>query len=100
MGTSVVSYYHRQVECSRVAFPKTEQKQHVSLGKKCPNSEFFWSVYLRIWTEYGDLQANFLFSLYAEKYGEEKRPSLDIVHALCFIQKLLKFLSYNKNLEA
>ena len=23
--------------------------------KKCPYSEFFWSVFSRIWTEYGDL---------------------------------------------
>ena len=26
-----------------------------TMCEKCPNTEFFWSVFSRIWTEYGDL---------------------------------------------
>ena len=26
-----------------------------SMCKKCPYSEFFWSVFFRIWTEYGEM---------------------------------------------
>ena len=26
-----------------------------ALSKQCPYDEFFWSVFSRIWTEYGDL---------------------------------------------
>ena len=28
----------------------------VALRQKCPNTEIFWSVFSRIWIEYGDLQ--------------------------------------------
>ena len=31
-------------------FPET-----LTLRKKCPYSEFFWSVFSRIWTEYGEI---------------------------------------------
>ena len=37
----------------------------ISLRKKCPYSEFFWSVFSRIWTEYGEIRS-------AEKYEPEK----------------------------
>ena len=29
----------------------------MALRKNCPNTEFFWSVFSRIWTEYGDLRS-------------------------------------------
>ena len=28
----------------------------MTLGKKCPYSELFWSVFTRIWTEYGEIR--------------------------------------------
>ena len=30
---------------------------HQTLREKCPYSELFWSVFSRIWTEYGDIQS-------------------------------------------
>ena len=30
---------------------------NISLRKKCQYSEFFWSVFSRIWTEYGDIRS-------------------------------------------
>ena len=34
---------------------KTSQKSIMSLRKICPYSELFWSVFSRIWTEYGEI---------------------------------------------
>ena len=42
------------------------------MRKKCPYSELFWSVFSRIWTEYGrDTPYLFVYSLNAGKYGPE-----------------------------
>ena len=40
-----------------------------TVREKCPYSEFFWSVFSRIWTEYGEIS---VFSPNAGKYGPEK----------------------------
>ena len=55
-------------------FPQTKNKNWFqiewlvqSLHEKCPYSEFFWSLFSRIWTEYGKIR-----SPNAEKYGPEK----------------------------
>ena len=44
---------------------------YYSLSKKCPYSELFWSVFSRIWTEYGEIPYLFIFSPNAEKHGQE-----------------------------
>ena len=31
------------------------KRQYQALRKKCPYSEFFWSAFSRIWTEYGEI---------------------------------------------
>ena len=49
-----------------------------SVPEKCPNTEFFWSVFSRVWTEYWET----LFSLNAGKYGPELTPYLDTIHAV------------------
>ena len=36
-------------------FPVKKQNRRCSLRKKCPYSEFFWSAFSRIWTEYGEI---------------------------------------------
>ena len=41
-----------------------------SLCEKCPKTEFFWSVFSRIWTEYGDL-------LYISPYSVQMRENKD-----------------------
>ena len=40
--------------------------------------DFFWSLFSRIWTEYGDS----VFSPNTGKYGQEKTPYLDTFHAV------------------
>ena len=43
----------------------------LTLRKKCPYLELFWSVLFRIWTEYGEIRI-IVFSQNAEKCGPEK----------------------------
>ena len=40
--------------------------------EKCPYSEFFWPVFSRIWTEYGEIRSISVFSPNAGKYRPEK----------------------------
>ena len=40
---------------------------------------FFWSVFSRIWTEYGEIRS---ISPNAGKYGPEKTPYRDIFHVV------------------
>ena len=49
-------------------------KVHISLRENCPYSEFFWSVFPLIRTEYGEIRISYLsvFSPSARKYGPEK----------------------------
>ena len=50
-----------------------------ALRENCPNTEFFWSAFSRIWTEYEYLS---VFSPNAGKYGPEITLYLDIFHAV------------------
>ena len=34
-----------------------------ALREKCPYSEFLWSVFSHIWTEYGEIRSNSLYSV-------------------------------------
>ena len=47
-----------------------------SLREKCPNTEFFWSVFSRILTEYGEIRSR--------KNGPEKTQYLDTFHEVYF----------------
>ena len=40
----------------------------------CPNTEFFWSVFSRIWTEYGDLLRKSPYSVQIWKIRTRKKP--------------------------
>ena len=44
-------------------------KGNISLREKCPYLENFWSVFSRIWTEYGEIQSR-------------KPRNMDIFHAV------------------
>ena len=46
------------------------QSQSESLRKKCPYSKLFWSVFTRIWTEYGEI-------LFISPYSVRMRESTD-----------------------
>ena len=58
---------------------------------------FFWSVFSRIWTEYGEILHIAQYSVRmqentnAGKYGPEKNPYLDTFHAVLLkVKKLLR----------
>ena len=60
--------------------------------KKCPYLEFFWSVFSRIRTEYGDLQS--LYFRTQSEYGKiriRKAPNTDTFYAV--LSQLLQLLS-------
>ena len=44
----------------------------VSLRKKCPHSELFWSLFFRIRTEYGEIRS-IIFSIFKCKNALEKK---------------------------
>ena len=43
-----------------------------ALRKNFPNMEFFWSVFSRIWTEYGDLRSKYLYSVQIRENTDQK----------------------------
>ena len=55
----------------------------VSLHEKCRNTEFFWSVFSCIRTEYEDLVRIYsVFTPNTGKYGPEKTAYLDTPHVV------------------
>ena len=44
----------------------------VILHEKCPCSKFFWSVFSRIWTEYGDILRIHPYSVHMREKTEQK----------------------------
>ena len=52
------------------------------LHEKCPDTEFLWSVFFCIRTEYGDLRSNSVFSPNTGKYGPEKTSYLNTFYAV------------------
>ena len=51
---------------------RIENKLKSPLREKCPNTEFFWSVFLRTWTEYGDLPRKSLYSVQMPESTDQK----------------------------
>ena len=51
----------------------------ITLREKCPNMEFFMSVFSRIRTEYGEIRS---FSPNTGKLGPKNTPYLDTFHAV------------------
>ena len=60
------------------------QQSH-SLRQKHPYSEFFWSVFSRIRTEYGEIRSIPVFSSNAIKYGPEKLRIRTLSHSDCLL---------------
>ena len=46
-------------------YPFIYDARLIRLGEKCPNTEFFWSIFSLIWTEYGKIRTrkNSVFGL-------------------------------------
>ena len=44
----------------------------LALCKDCPYSEFFWSVFSRIWTEYGEIRSISPYSVRVRENADQK----------------------------
>ena len=47
-------------------------KTFLTLRKNCPNTEFFWSAFSRIWIEYGDLRSKSPYLIQIRENTEQK----------------------------
>ena len=65
-----------------------------SLREKCPYSEFFWSVFSRIRTEYGQMLVSFRIHSECEKIRIRKTPNTDTFHTVGYF---VEFLTSLKN---
>ena len=59
-----------------VIYPTETSKQR-SLLEKCSYSEFFWSVFSRIRTEYEDLQSKSLYSVQMRENTDQKNSEYE-----------------------
>ena len=73
------------------------------MHKKCPYSEFFWSLFSRIRTEYENLQSISLYSVRMQENADQKsseyRHFLHIVGIKDIWKWLLRFVEKIKNLQ-
>ena len=53
-------------------FVNIKQSNLIPLREKCPYSDFFWSIFSRIWTNYGDILD--------QETRTRKTPNTDHIH--------------------
>ena len=64
--------YKFNIELKRVNCMISVMRKTNSLREKCPYSEFFWSVFCRIRTEYGEIRSIYLYSVWMGKNKDQK----------------------------
>ena len=76
---------------------------HYTKSRKCPYSELFWSVFSRLWNEYGEIRSTSPYSVRMRKMLTKITPKTDTFTAVieehllnnalkdCFTEKFLKF---------
>ena len=89
-------------------FPVKLKLKWVTLREKCPYSELFWSVFSRIWTEYGEILRISHFQSKCGKIRTRKTPNTGTFYAVLrlvfgdlFIEKSLseaKWIMEGKNI--
>ena len=55
---------------------------HLVLREKCPYWEFFWSVFSRVRTEYGDIQSISPYLVQMRENRTRKTPNTDTFRAV------------------
>ena len=53
--------------------------------EKCSYSKFFWSVFFRIRTEYGEILRFSLYSVQMPENTDQKTPNTDTFHAVSIL---------------
>ena len=70
-----------------IEFSDSENFRDDTLREKCPYSEFFWSVFSRIWTDYGEILRISRSQSECEKIRTRKNPNADNFHPVVIIRK-------------
>ena len=71
----------------------------LSLREKCPNTKFFWSVFTRIWIEYGDLLRKSLYSVRIRVNTAQKRLRIWTLFTQWVMPTYLVAITDNKRLK-
>ena len=71
------------LSCSSFEISKKRTPRCITLREKCPYSEFFWSVFSRIWTEYGEILSFSPYSVQVQENTDQKNS--EYVHVSCGI---------------
>ena len=69
-----------------------EKFDNSTLRKKCPYSEFFWSIFSRIRTEYREILGISLYSVQMRENTDQKTPNTDTFYAIIASQEVKLFL--------
>ena len=86
-------YSHLNSDCSNLIISLSLCQIWLPSCKKCLYSEFFWSVFSRIWTEYGGLHNKSPYSVRMPVNKDQKNSEYKHV-AVCFLSNSLKNKSY------
>ena len=74
MQTLIIAGYIIQIRGIYLGIPHPHPNRNVlnsSLREKCLYSELHWSIFSRIWTEYGEILQSFRIQSECEKFGPE-----------------------------
>ena len=66
-----------------------------ALHENCPNTEFFWSVFSCILTEYGDLRGKSPYSVRIQENTDHKKLRIWTLHAVMFTSVISKSIGIN-----
>ena len=89
--TNKQSCMNLKIENINIENRTCERLLEVHCVKKCLFSEFFWSVFSRIWTEYGEIPSVSPYSVRMQETTARKTPNTDTFHAVVKLDNTLKF---------
>ena len=72
----------KKVCCPVILFSLLPYFGRFPLCKRCPYSEFFWSAFFRIWTEFGDLLSKSLYSVQMWENMDQKNSEYGNFYAV------------------
>ena len=72
----------KKVCCPIILFSLLPYFGRFPLCKICPYSEFFWSAFFRIWTEFGDLLSDSLYSVQVWENMDQKNSEYGTFYAV------------------
>ena len=67
---------------------------NLSLREKCPYSEFLWSLFFHIRTEYGEILRIFPYSVRMQENADQETPNTDTFYAVYDPKSFKPFRAY------